>query len=148
MTAIPLQQHLHLAMAINDTPEYAPIWKWVAKDRLYTPQVMLVAERTLTGKLRFYPQMDAGGVVVHQPYKYTIKVQADFTFDMETRIGQLVSMLGKIAYLCDHYHAIDGADHRPTTKTVLVKNVGPFPPIGPGLPFFEVDVELEDASRQ
>lgn len=144
---IPLQNHIHVALAIGGAPESAPIWKWAVKDRLLLPEVAIEITRTLNGRLRYYVQQDDDGIVRHDNLKFTVRVRATEEFDLETRVNQLISMKGKLVYVCDSFHANDGTSHVATTKTYFMKDVAAFSPVSYMLPFFEVDVELEDASR-
>lgn len=143
---MPLQGHIHLAKTLGAAPELAPIYKWVITDRLDMPQVFASMTRSLNGKLYFYPLTNVSGVVQLTNYNYTIKVQADFTFTLEQRIAQLKSLNGHVVWLCDSFHANNGVSHTVDTKKMVCKSVGNFAPQGSGMPFFLVDVELEDAS--
>ena len=139
-----LQSHVHLDTSLTGSPEYSPTLKWVTTDRLDIPEVVMTLRRTLSGKLRAHTLNDASGVpILFQNYQYTIKVQADTTYTLEQRMGFLKAMSGKKVYFCDHFHAIDGADHTTYVREMRLE-VGQFPPSSPGLSFFLVDVKLED----
>lgn len=143
---MPLQAHIHLAKTLGAAPELAPIYKWVVTDRLDIPVTFSTMTRSLTGKLNFYPLTAATGIVKLNNWNYTIKVQADFDFTIEQRVAQLKSLNLELLWFCDVLHANNNAAHTPDLKRVVLKNLGPFAPQGSGLPFYLVDVELEDAS--
>jgi hypothetical protein len=141
-----LQNHIHLSTTLGGSPENAPDLKWVASDRKEIPVVFLELPRTLTGRLKRHMLTDDSGEVQLTNYLYVIKVQADFSYTLEQRRAQLKAMHGKVVYLCDHFHASSGSDHTADVVTMVCKRVGEFVPVGPGLPFFQVEVELEDHS--
>jgi hypothetical protein len=126
-------------------PETAPNLKWVVTDRLDTPLVFMSIRRSLTGKVKKHVLSTVSGVLQLTNYRYTVKVQAKDGDTLEQRIAALKAMNGKTVYLCDSYHAVDGASHVADSKT-MIATIGEFAPVGPGLPYFLVDVSLEDAS--
>jgi hypothetical protein len=75
--------------------------------------------------------------------QYTVRVTATSTQTLYERKELLKSFHGKRVWLVDHYHCADGENHIPYVRR-MVCQVGPFSPVGPGLPFFLVDVYLED----
>lgn len=141
-----LQNHIHLSKTVSGSGEKAPNLKWVITDRLDMPQKFMGLKRTLTGKLKKHVLTDESGVVRLTNYKLTVKVQADYGYTLDQRIAQIKAMNGETVYFCDVFHAADNADHTSDNKT-MVASIGDFSPVGPGLPFFLVDVELTDASR-
>jgi len=143
---MPLQNHIHLSTALQPSGEKAPDLKWVVTDRLEIPVKFMSLKRSLSGVLRMHRLKDTGGVVQLTDFKYTVKVQADYGYTLEQRIAQLRVLDGQSVYLCDSFHVTDGQDHMTAVRS-MVASVGDFAPIGPGLPFFLVDVELTDASR-
>lgn len=144
---MPLQNHIHLSTTLGSAPENAPDLKWVITDRTAIPTVFINLKRTATGKLKKHYLTNVGGIIQLRRYEYSIKVQADFSYTLEQRVAQLEALQGKNAYLCDSFHANDGASHTSTIKNVVVAEVGEFTAgSGPGLPFFIVRVRLEDNS--
>lgn len=143
---MPLQNHIHISTALQSSGEKAPTLKWVVTDRLEIPVKFMALKRSLSGALRKHCLLDTGGVVQLTHFKYTVKVQADYSYTLEQRIAQLRALDGQNVYLCDSFHLADGQDHTASVREMVI-SVGEFPPVGPGLPFFLVDVELEDASR-
>lgn len=144
---MPLQNHIHLAvLPLGSAPELAPTLKWKVTDRLEIPKPLATARYTLTGKLKRHAVVSGGNLVQKVDFKYTIKVQADYTYTLDQRRDQLKAMNGALVKLCDVFHANDGADHTSDVKTMFCARVGEFAPIGPGLQYFLVQVELLDAS--
>lgn len=143
---MPLQNHIHLSSTLQISGEKAPDLKWAVTDRLEIPVKFMALRRSLSGVLRRHRLTDNGGVVQLTNFKYTVKVQPDYGYTLEQRIAQLRSLDGRDVYLCDSFHIADGQDHTPSIRQ-MVLTVGEFPPVGPGLQFFLVDVELTDASR-
>lgn len=143
---MPLQNHIHLSTTLQSSGEKAPDLKWAVTDRLEIPVKFMALKRSLTGALRKHLLVDLNGAVHLTHFKYTVKVQNDYSYTLEQRISQLRAMDGQNVYLCDSFHVADGQDHTALVRA-MVLSIGEFPPVGPGLPFFLVDVELEDASR-
>lgn len=133
-------------MSIGGGPENAPDLKWSVTDRLDTPQVFLSLRRSLNGKLRAHRLMNHNGVVQLNNFVYTVKVSADWGRTLEQSIEALKAMNGQDVWLCDVFHANDGDDHTPDVRPMVLSRMGAFPPIGPGLQHFYVDIELEDNS--
>ena len=140
-----VQAHIHLDSSLTGSPEYSPTLKWVAVDRLDIPEVMFSIERTLTGRLKTHVLTDTNGPVQFQNYRYTIRVQPDGVYSLEERVDLLKALDGHEVYLVDHFHPVDGVDHTANVRTMFLQ-VGEFPMThGPGLPYFDVDIDLTDA---
>lgn len=138
-----LQGHIHLSTTLSGLPENAPDLQWVTIDRLETPTVFLSMQRSQTGKLFVHRLANANGIVQLTEFKYAVKVQPDFGYTLAERRAQLKALNGKSAYLVDHFHCEDGLDHGPFIQPVVVL-VGEMPHVGPGMPFFIVDIQLTD----
>lgn len=141
--AMPLQSHIHLDTSLGGSPENAPVLKWGVTDRLDIPEVIISFERGLTGKLHSHVLTDSSGPVQFNNYRYTVRVIAEGTYTLEQRMAFLKAFHGKQVYLVDLFHANDGADHTNDIRTMIAR-IGEFAPVGPGLPYFDVDVELID----
>jgi hypothetical protein len=140
---MPLQNHIHISTTLQTTGEKAPDLKWVITDRLEIPLIFMSLRRALTGKLRKHRLTNQNGIVQFSNLKYTLKVQSDFGYTLQERMAQLKAMNGEDVYLCDSFHAADGQDHSLDVRRMVLSRVGEFPPVGPGLQYFLVDVELE-----
>lgn len=141
-----LRNHIHLSETLQTTGEKAPDLKWVITDRLDIPVRFMSLKRTIGGKLKAHRLYRNGQLVQLTNFKYTIRVEEGYGYTLEQRVAQLKALDGKSVYLCDIVHPADGADHSSAIKPYIVARVSEFPPIGPGLQYFNVDVELEDAS--
>lgn len=145
-----LQSHIHIAPILGPAPEYAPVYLWKTINRVEIPTVFMTLKRTLNGRLRPHVLSDTQA----QPRRftnllYTLKI-GDSTLstqDVRNALDALSGMLGQRVYVVDHYHGDAGTDHRPYTRPYLLAQIGEITPVASGLPFYLVDVTLEDWSR-
>lgn len=143
---MPLQNHIHLSEVLETTGEKAPDIKWTITDRLEIPTVIIGLKRGLTGKLYRHVLMDESGPIQLTNFKYTLKLMDTATETLEELVTKVKAYQGKEVYLCDIFHADDHEDHTNDVREMVVGRVGELAPVGPGLPFFTVDIELEDNS--
>lgn len=142
-----LQNHIHLATTLGSAPENAPTLKWKVLERQETVSIQVAIKQTLGGKTRVHVLSDVSGPVQLSTFQYKVKVQGDYGYTVEDRIAQLKALQGRRAYLCDHFHADDDADHTADVLEVFCE-VGAFPSDHIGLQFFYVDVSLTDLSNE
>jgi hypothetical protein len=139
-----LRNHIHLSTAIGTTPEFAPTLRWVVTDRLEIPSVHMAIRMSLNGRVQRHILREGGSPVQLTDFKFTIKVKPEYGQTARQRLDALQGLNGQFASLVDLYHPEDGQSHVAYVRRVLV-TVGEFAPIGPGLPFFLVDVTCQDA---
>lgn len=141
-----LRDHIHMSTTLGSAPENAPNITWVVTDRLPVPMMFLSLKRAKNGTLRRHVLKSGGQEVQLENLKYTVRVAETDTQTIEERAAQLKALNGKFVYVCDLFHAPDGQDHTADVRSMVLAFVGEFPTVGPGLPFFDVDISLEDAS--
>jgi hypothetical protein len=142
-----VQGHLHLDTSVNLGGEKAPPTKWVAIQRAEVPVVFINVRRTKKAHLKNHVLTSDGSTpVLLQNMRYRLKIRAEGADTTQDRRLKLLSMYGKTVYLVDHMHCVDGQDHTPYVRTMVLSKVGEFPVDHPTLDFYYVDIELEDAS--
>jgi len=137
-----LRDHIHLDTTLNGG---VPVATWKTVDRQEIPVVFMGLERTLTGRLVPMVAHQNGQPLQLTNMQYVIRVTATSTETLYERKELLKSFNGKRVYLVDHYHCEDTENHAPYVRRMICQ-VGSFSPVGPGLPFFLVEVYLEDDS--
>lgn len=142
-----VQNHIHLSTTLGTAPENAPTLKWKALERQNVVSITTSIKQTLAGKTRVHVLQDISGPIVLETFQYKLKVQADYGYTVEDRIAQLKALNGRRAYLVDHFHANDNADHTADVIEVFCE-VGAFPTDHIALQFFYVDVSLTDLSNE
>jgi len=146
MTEPILQAHIHLSTTIGSAPENAPNLTWKVTHQEEVPVVFVSLKRSLKGNLRAGAVRSGGNVLQLRNYGYTVKVIADDTYTVHQRKELLKGLFGQTVYLVPHWHCNDGVDHTEFVRTMFCSRVAVFGTDMPGLQFYYVDIELEDAS--
>lgn len=143
---VQVQNHIHLALTLNGSPEFSPLYTWIAQQVLDQPSGVAQVKYTLKGKLRPHVLNSGTVPVLYQDARYILYLQANASYTLAQRQAQLYALAGKRAYLVKHYHPDDGSDHTAYVTTVFVQQFGKQDPIGLSHQRFTIEVTLLDIS--
>jgi len=138
-----LQDHLHLALTLSGSPEFAPVHSWKASGYQELPEIILAQKRTSLGKLRFHTIHNSMGTVKFMNFQLTLKCLTDNSYTGREYLAFLEAMNGESVFFVDFDHADDGSDHTPyvLTMKMQINRVRPMTTI---LNYYMVDLELFD----
>ncbi len=142
-----VQNHIHLAMTVGSSPEYAPIYKWAVMNPNYieVPRVIMATRTTLKGKLQKHVLKDDSGVPLDfTDYNLVIKVVAEYGYTLAQRKAQLRAMQGQAVYFVPIDHTDDGSNHTAYVRQMFVAKISEFKPITVFVDRHYVEVELLD----
>lgn len=146
---MPLQSHIHLSGALGDAPENAPNLTWKVTERRLSIRFHGSVDYTRTAYIRpFDPKDSEGNPLVFTDYAYTVRIFDEDPNEANTLLTTLLAMLRKEVYLCDSFHANNGADHTSDIKTVFFENAEDPVAEDPMQRLYEVRIKLLDASRR
>jgi len=139
-----MQTHLHLALTLGGSPEYAPVFKWKSSfsDFSEEPAIITSIKRTSKGKLRFHAIENSDGPIQWMNYHTTLKL-LDGATTARQQLEVVKAMNGKTVYFVHPDHSVDGTDHRSYIKKMKLQITGA-KAITPNLSYYLVNVELID----
>lgn len=140
---MPIQNHIHLSMTVDDDGEQAPDMKWAITEYSQVPEVVMSLKRGLQGGLQKHVMRGPGGILQFTNLRYMIRV-GGYAESTETRMGWLNAMIGQTVYLCDSFHSDDGEDHTADIRQMFMAQLGPYDKFIQDLSRFYVPVELID----
>jgi len=143
---VALQSHIHLDFNVSEDAELSPMLRWKTINRIEVPQVLGSVKRTIEGNLKWHVAGNENGVLRFTVMRYTLKLVDEAIYSKEEMKEFLLQMHGQFVWLVDHFHCGDGEDHTPYMKPYLLVSIGEFVPVSVREPYFQVDVELEEAS--
>lgn len=138
-----LQDHVHLALTLGGSPEFAPIYKWKITDYIEEPEVIISVKRTSKAKLRVHTIDNESGPIQLMNFKLTIKIIDDETYSARQYLAFLKAMNGRNCYYVDIDHSADGADHTNDVKLVEVQ-INRMKPQSTMLNYYLIDIDLLD----
>lgn len=138
-----MQDHVHIALTLGGSPEFAPIHEWKVTDYQEMPKVILSSKRTSNGKLRWHTINTVDGAIKFMDYRMTLSCLTDDTYTGRQYKAFLEAMNGEDVYFVDFDHPMDGSDH--TSAIVAMKlQISRVKPMTPALNYYLIDIELED----
>lgn len=139
-----IQDHMHLSTTVSGTGEKAPTLKWYTIDRELEWQTIGAVKRSSTGKVFRHALSSGGNPIRFENYSYVVILRAEQSQTIDQRIAALKALLYQYAYLVDHDHVADGADHTSYVKAVVVEKIGALKKVEPMLARYYVPIILTD----
>ena len=145
-----VQAHIHLAATLEASGEKAPIYQWTTTAREQVVVFDVNVRRSLSGVPFAHVVQKQGVPVLHFDYIYSIRLEGDAdlglpgtntVWDYQDR---LIALAARPIYLVDHRHCVDGLDHTPFVRPVMITKIGNLKDEHPLLRYFYAQVYLND----